>query len=84
VDGIIYGSICAIGREILRSRGRQQRGHLGFAILGLFALNVKGMYGGGADDQSWVVDGLRVLASWAWSTRYIYAMLDDWGGLERG
>jgi NADH-quinone oxidoreductase subunit M len=47
VGGIIYGSLCALAqRDIKKLVAYSSIGHLGFCMLGLFALNAAGIAGG--------------------------------------
>jgi len=47
VVGILYGALCALGQsDLKRLVAYSSVSHLGFAMLGLFALNVEGIAGG--------------------------------------
>jgi NADH-quinone oxidoreductase subunit M len=47
VIGIIYGALCAIAqRDLVRMLAYSSISHLGFIVLGIFALNTQGVVGG--------------------------------------
>jgi NADH-quinone oxidoreductase subunit M len=83
VVGIIYGSLCALGqRDIKKLVAYSSIAHLGFCMLGLFALNVEGISGGVLQmiNHGLSTGGLFLLVGMIYD-RYHTRQLDDLGGL---
>jgi NADH-quinone oxidoreductase subunit M len=83
VSGIIYGSLCALAqRDIKKLVAYSSIAHLGFCILGLFALNSAGISGGVLQmiNHGLSTGGLFLLVGMIYD-RYHTRMLDDLGGL---
>jgi NADH-quinone oxidoreductase subunit M len=83
VAGIIYGSLCALAqRDIKKLVAYSSVAHLGFCILGLFALNAAGMSGGVLQmiNHGLSTGALFLLVGMVYE-RYHTRMLDDLGGL---
>jgi NADH-quinone oxidoreductase subunit M len=83
VAGIIYGSLCALAqRDIKKLVAYSSVAHLGFCILGLFALNVTGISGGVLQmiNHGLSTGALFLLVGMVYE-RYHTRMLDDLGGL---
>jgi NADH-quinone oxidoreductase subunit M len=83
VAGIIYGSLCALAqRDIKKLVAYSSVAHLGFCILGLFALNVAGISGGVLQmiNHGLSTGALFLLVGMVYE-RYHTRMLDDLGGL---
>jgi NADH-quinone oxidoreductase subunit M len=83
VIGIIYGSLCALAqRDIKKIVAYSSVAHMGFCMLGLFALNVEGMTGGVLQmvNHGLSTGGLFLLVGMVYE-RYHTRMLDEVGGL---
>jgi NADH-quinone oxidoreductase subunit M len=83
VAGIIYGSLCALAqRDIKKLVAYSSVAHLGFCILGLFALNATGISGGVLQmiNHGLSTGALFLLVGMVYE-RYHTRMLDDLGGL---
>ena len=83
VGGIIYGSLCALAqRDIKKLVAYSSVAHLGFCLLGLFALNVEGLTGGVLQmiNHGLSTGGLFLVVGMIYE-RYHTRMLDDLGGL---
>jgi NADH-quinone oxidoreductase subunit M len=83
VVGIIYGSLCALGqRDIKKLVAYSSVAHLGFCMLGLFALNSAGISGGVLQmiNHGLSTGGLFLLVGMIYD-RYHTRQLDDLGGL---
>jgi len=83
VIGIIYGSLCALAqRDIKKLVAYSSVAHLGFCMLGLFALNSAGMSGGVLQmiNHGLSTGGLFLLVGMVYD-RYHTRQLDDLGGL---
>jgi NADH-quinone oxidoreductase subunit M len=83
VAGIIYGSLCALAqRDIKKLVAYSSVAHLGFCILGLFALNAAGITGGVLQmlNHGLSTGGLFLLVGMVYD-RYHTRQLDDLGGL---
>jgi NADH:ubiquinone oxidoreductase subunit 5 (subunit L)/multisubunit Na+/H+ antiporter MnhA subunit len=83
VAGIIYGSLCALAqRDIKKLVAYSSVAHLGFCILGLFALNAAGISGGVLQmiNHGLSTGALFLLVGMVYE-RYHTRMLDDLGGL---
>jgi NADH-quinone oxidoreductase subunit M len=83
VIGIIYGSLCALGqRDIKKLVAYSSVAHLGFCMLGLFALNATGISGGVLQmiNHGLSTGGLFLLVGMIYD-RYHTRQLDDLGGL---
>jgi NADH-quinone oxidoreductase subunit M len=83
VAGIIYGSLCALWqRDIKKLVAYSSVAHLGFCMLGLFALNASGMAGGVLQmiNHGLSTGGLFLLVGMIYD-RYHTRQLDDLGGL---
>jgi NADH-quinone oxidoreductase subunit M len=83
VAGIIYGSLCALAqRDIKKLVAYSSVAHLGFCILGLFALNAAGMAGGVLQmiNHGLSTGALFLLVGMIYD-RYHTRQLDDLGGL---
>ena len=83
VAGIIYGSLCALSqRDIKKLVAYSSVAHLGFCVLGLFALNAAGMSGGVLQmiNHGLSTGGLFLLVGMVYD-RYHTRQLDDLGGL---
>ncbi len=83
VAGIIYGSLCALAqRDIKKLVAYSSVAHLGFCVLGLFALNAAGMSGGVLQmiNHGLSTGGLFLLVGMVYE-RYHTRQLDDLGGL---
>jgi NADH-quinone oxidoreductase subunit M len=83
VIGIIYGSFCALGqRDIKKLVAYSSVAHLGFCMLGLFALNAAGISGGVLQmiNHGLSTGGLFLLVGMIYD-RYHTRQLDDLGGL---
>jgi NADH-quinone oxidoreductase subunit M len=83
VIGIIYGSLCALAqRDIKKLVAYSSVAHLGFCMLGLFALNSAGMAGGVLQmiNHGLSTGALFLLVGMIYD-RYHTRQLDDLGGL---
>jgi NADH-quinone oxidoreductase subunit M len=83
VVGIIYGSLCALAqRDIKKLVAYSSVAHLGYCILGLFALNATGMAGGVLQmvNHGLSTGGLFLLVGMIYE-RYHTRQLDDLAGL---
>jgi NADH-quinone oxidoreductase subunit M len=83
VIGIIYGSLCALAqRDIKKLVAYSSVAHLGFCMLGLFALNSAGVSGGVLQmiNHGLSTGGLFLLVGMIYD-RYHTRQLDDLGGL---
>jgi NADH-quinone oxidoreductase subunit M len=83
VIGIIYGSLCALGqRDIKKLVAYSSVAHLGFCMLGVFALNTVGISGGVLQmiNHGLSTGGLFLLVGMIYD-RYHTRQLDDLGGL---
>jgi NADH-quinone oxidoreductase subunit M len=83
VAGIIYGSLCALAqRDIKKLVAYSSVAHLGFCVLGLFALNAAGLSGGVLQmiNHGLSTGALFLLVGMVYE-RYHTRMLDDLGGL---
>jgi NADH-quinone oxidoreductase subunit M len=83
VVGIIYGSLCALAqRDIKKLVAYSSVAHLGFCMLGLFALNSAGISGGVLQmvNHGLSTGGLFLLVGMIYE-RYHTRQLDDLGGL---
>jgi NADH-quinone oxidoreductase subunit M len=85
VIGIIYGSLCSLAqRDIKKLIAYSSVAHLGFCMVGLFALNREGMTGGVLQmiNHGLSTGALFLLVGIVYE-RYHTRMLDDLGGLAR-
>jgi NADH-quinone oxidoreductase subunit M len=83
VGGIIYGSFCALAqRDIKKLVAYSSVAHMGFCVLGLFALNVAGITGGVLQmiNHGLSTGGLFLIVGMIYE-RYHTRELDDLGGL---
>jgi NADH-quinone oxidoreductase subunit M len=83
VAGIVYGSLCALAqRDIKKLVAYSSVAHLGFCVLGLFALNVAGISGGVLQmiNHGLSTGALFLLVGMIYD-RYHTRQLDDLGGL---
>jgi NADH-quinone oxidoreductase subunit M len=83
VIGIVYGSLCALAqKDIKKLVAYSSVAHLGFCMLGLFALNEEGITGGILQmiNHGLSTGGLFLLVGMIYE-RYHTRMLDDLGGL---
>lgn len=83
VIGIVYGSLCAlVQRDIKKLVAYSSVAHLGFCMLGLFALNVEGITGSVLQmiNHGLSTGALFLLVGMVYD-RYHTRMLDDLGGL---
>ena len=83
VAGIIYGSLCALAqRDIKKLVAYSSVAHLGFCVLGLFALNAAGISGGVLQmiNHGLSTGALFLLVGMVYE-RYHTRQLDDLGGL---
>ncbi|MEX0613471.1 MAG: NADH-quinone oxidoreductase subunit M, partial [Pirellulales bacterium] len=83
VAGIIYGSLCALAqRDIKKLVAYSSVAHLGFCLLGLFALNSAGLAGGVLQmvNHGLSTGALFLLVGMIYD-RYHTRQLDDLGGL---
>ncbi len=83
VVGIVYGSLCALAqRDIKKLVAYSSVAHLGFCMLGLFALNAEGIAGGVLQmvNHGLSTGALFLLVGMVYE-RYHTRMLDDLGGL---
>ncbi len=83
VAGIIYGSLCALAqRDIKKLVAYSSVAHLGFCLLGLFALNAAGLSGGVLQmiNHGLSTGALFLLVGMVYD-RYHTRQLDDLGGL---
>ncbi len=83
VAGIIYGSLCALAqRDIKKLVAYSSVAHLGFCVLGLFALNAAGIAGGVLQmiNHGLSTGALFLLVGMIYD-RYHTRQLDDLGGL---
>jgi NADH-quinone oxidoreductase subunit M len=83
VAGIIYGSLCALAqRDIKKLVAYSSVAHLGFCVLGLFALNSAGITGGVLQmiNHGLSTGALFLLVGMIYD-RYHTRQLDDLGGL---
>jgi NADH-quinone oxidoreductase subunit M len=83
VIGIIYGSLCALAqRDIKKLVAYSSVAHLGFCMLGLFALNAEGISGGVLQmiNHGLSTGALFLLVGMIYD-RYHTRQLDDLGGL---
>jgi len=83
VAGIIYGSLCALAqRDIKKLVAYSSVAHLGFCVLGLFALNSAGVSGGVLQmiNHGLSTGALFLLVGMIYD-RYHTRQLDDLGGL---
>jgi NADH-quinone oxidoreductase subunit M len=83
VIGIVYGSLCAlVQRDVKKLVAYSSVAHLGFCMLGLFALNVEGMTGGVLQMVNHGLStGALFLIVGMFYERYHTRMMDDLGGL---
>jgi NADH-quinone oxidoreductase subunit M len=85
VIGIIYGSLCCLAqRDIKKLIAYSSVAHLGFCMVGLFALNREGMTGGVLQmiNHGLSTGALFLLVGMVYE-RYHTRMLDDLGGLAQ-
>lgn len=85
VIGILYGSLCALAqRDIKKLVAYSSVAHLGFCMLGLFALNVEGITGSVLQmiNHGLSTGALFLLVGMIYD-RYHTRMLDDLGGLAQ-
>ena len=85
VAGIIYGSLCALAqRDIKKLVAYSSVAHLGFCVLGLFALNAAGVAGGVLQmvNHGLSTGALFLLVGMVYD-RYHTRQLDDLGGLAK-
>jgi NADH-quinone oxidoreductase subunit M len=85
VAGIIYGSLCALAqRDIKKLVAYSSVAHLGFCVLGLFALNSAGISGGVLQmiNHGLSTGALFLLVGMVYD-RYHTRQLDDLGGLAK-
>jgi NADH-quinone oxidoreductase subunit M len=83
VVGVIYGSLCAlVQRDVKKLVAYSSVAHLGFCMLGLFALNVEGITGGVLQmiNHGLSTGGLFLIVGMFYE-RYHTRMVDDLGGL---
>jgi NADH-quinone oxidoreductase subunit M len=83
VAGIIYGSLCSLAqRDIKKLVAYSSMAHLGFCVLGLFALNAAGISGGVLQmiNHGLSTGALFLLVGMIYD-RYHTRQLDDLGGL---
>jgi NADH-quinone oxidoreductase subunit M len=83
IIGIVYGSMCAlVQRDVKKLVAYSSIAHMGFCMLGLFALNVEGLSGGVLQmiNHGLSTGGLFLLVGMVYD-RYHSRMLDDLGGL---
>jgi NADH-quinone oxidoreductase subunit M len=83
VGGIIYGSLCALAqRDIKKLVAYSSVAHLGFCLLGLFALNAEGITGGVLQmiNHGLSTGALFLLVGMIYE-RYHTRQLDELGGL---
>ncbi len=83
VIGIIYGSLCALAqRDIKKLVAYSSVAHLGFCMLGLFALNTEGMTGSVLQmiNHGLSTGALFIIVGMIYE-RYHTRMMDDLGGL---
>jgi NADH-quinone oxidoreductase subunit M len=83
IIGILYGSMCAlVQRDVKKLVAYSSISHMGFCMLGLFALNVEGLSGGVLQmiNHGLSTGGLFLLVGMIYD-RYHSRMLDDLGGL---
>ena len=83
VIGIVYGSMCAlVQRDVKKLVAYSSVAHMGFCMLGLFALNAEGITGGVLQmiNHGLSTGGLFLLVGMIYD-RYHTRMLDDLGGL---
>lgn len=83
VIGIVYGSLCAlVQRDVKKLVAYSSVAHLGFCMLGLFALNVEGLTGGILQmiNHGLSTGALFLLVGMVYD-RYHTRMVDDLGGL---
>lgn len=83
VIGIVYGSLCAlIQRDVKKLVAYSSVAHLGFCMLGLFALNIEGITGGILQMiNHGLSTGALFLIVGMFYERYHTRMMDDLGGL---
>ena len=85
VIGILYGSLCSLAqRDIKKLIAYSSVAHLGFCMVGLFALNREGLTGGVLQmiNHGLSTGALFLLVGMIYE-RYHTRMLDDLGGLAR-
>jgi NADH-quinone oxidoreductase subunit M len=85
VIGIVYGSLCSLAqRDIKKLIAYSSVAHLGFCMVGLFALNREGMTGGVLQmiNHGLSTGALFLLVGMVYE-RYHTRMLDDLGGLAK-
>jgi NADH-quinone oxidoreductase subunit M len=83
VVGIVYGSLCAlVQRDIKKLVAYTSVAHLGFCMLGLFALNLVGITGGVLQmvNHGLATGALFLLVGMVYE-RYHTRLIDDLGGL---
>jgi NADH-quinone oxidoreductase subunit M len=83
VAGIVYGSLCALAqRDIKKLVAYSSVAHLGYCVLGLFALNAAGIAGGVLQmvNHGLSTGALFLLVGMVYD-RYHTRQLDDLGGL---
>jgi NADH-quinone oxidoreductase subunit M len=83
VIGIIYGSLCALAqRDIKKLVAYSSVAHMGFCVLGLFALNTEGITGSVVQmiNHGLSTGALFLIVGMVYE-RYHTRMLDDIGGL---
>jgi NADH-quinone oxidoreductase subunit M len=85
VVGIVYGSLCAlVQRDVKKLVAYSSIAHLGFCMLGLFALNSEGLAGGVLQmiNHGLSTGGLFLIVGMMYD-RYHTRMVDDLGGLAK-
>jgi NADH-quinone oxidoreductase subunit M len=83
IVGIVYGSMCAlVQRDVKKLVAYSSVAHMGFCMLGLFALNTEGITGGVLQmiNHGLSTGGLFLIVGMIYD-RYHTRMLDDLGGL---
>jgi NADH-quinone oxidoreductase subunit M len=83
IVGIVYGSMCAlVQRDVKKLVAYSSVAHMGFCMLGLFALNTEGITGGVLQmiNHGLSTGGLFLIVGMIYE-RYHTRMLDDLGGL---
>jgi NADH-quinone oxidoreductase subunit M len=83
VIGVVYGSLCAlVQRDVKKLVAYSSVAHLGFCMLGLFALNAEGITGGVLQmiNHGLSTGGLFLIVGMFYE-RYHTRMVDDLGGL---
>jgi NADH-quinone oxidoreductase subunit M len=85
IIGIIYGAmVCIVQKDIKRLIAFSSVSHLGFVMLGIFALNIQGLEGGILQmlNHGLSTGALFLIVGMLYERRHT-RMIEDFGGLSR-